>query len=104
MFNFFARKPAPVATTAAPEFIEVRSRYGVAFHIVPNNAGEGEVLPALCGYTSWVFANDPQLPADKTAILAALPNQHAGFSYCSDCVMKFTGISAETLLWKSLKH
>lgn len=102
MFNLFASKAKPAVTV--PDFIEVRSRYGVSFHIVPNNAGVAEILPALCGYRDWVFANDPQLPAVKDAIIAALPNQHAGFRYCSECVMAFTGMSAETLQWKSIKH
>lgn len=96
MFSLFARKTAPVA--AAPEFIQVRSRYGVAFHIVPNSADVTSDVPALCGYTNWVFANDSQLPAEEDVIRATLLNQHAGFRYCITCVSHFLGTTPEDLL------
>lgn len=88
--SLFSRKPAKVAEPETT-LIEVRSMHGVSFHIVDTAAGENLMqIPALCGYTDWVHSNT-SAPVTAEKVRASLPNQHAGWRWCSGCASAILG-------------
>lgn len=86
----FKRKPK-TNEVAGPTFVEVRSAYGIAFHIV-ERVPEADFfsLPALCGYKGWVQTNTTQVVTAET-VRAALPKQHSNWKYCETCVAAILG-------------
>lgn len=86
----FKRKTKAVEA-AEPRFVEVRSAYGIAFHIVEQVPdADFFSLPALCGYKGWVQTNTTQVVTAET-VQAALPKQHSNWKYCETCVAAILG-------------
>jgi hypothetical protein len=74
--------------TVIPEFVEARSRYGMAFHIVPtlgDAAQAPEMHPALCGYANWTPTNTV-MPVTREDVEERLPKEHDNAFTCKKCV------------------
>lgn len=76
-----------------PEYIQIRSMYGVSFHIRRGDEPRGN---ALCGYSTWVETNTVMgITAEE--IRKTLDRQHAGWRWCSLCASSMTGIAPELI-------
>lgn len=93
MFAFTKQKDAESAESKprASEFIEARSYYGMAIHVIP--AEGGREREALCGYSQWTPTNT-DTPVTSEIVIASIPNQHSGWFWCRSCAALLTGIPA----------
>lgn len=89
MFGRRKSNPAP----PDPEYIQIRSMYSNAFHVIAFADQDG---PALCGSMSLVATNTI-LEANRDVILTGAPMQHAGWYWCSKCASILTGVDATAI-------
>lgn len=80
-------------TKTHPEYIQVRSMYGVSFHIRRGDEPRGD---ALCGYSNWVETNSV-MGVTAEEVRETLDQQHAGWRWCSLCASSMTGIASDLI-------
>lgn len=88
----FLRKTLKGVTSkvVASEYIQARSTYSAATHILRTADGTPDV--AICGYENCLPTNRP-IDVNVTGLISTLPNQHDGWFWCSACASKLTGLT-----------
>lgn len=93
--RLFRKRQKTALTIPTREFIQVRSYYSQAIHIL--KTGEEN---ALCDYSNWLPTNT-EISLDANSVVNTIENQHEGWFWCRTCASELTGLPEEAFTRKA---